>query len=189
VLAVVAVELGLEILVGAFVGGMIIGLITRGEEMEPFRHKLDGIGYGFLIPIFFVVTGVRFDLKGLLASPTSLLCVPLFLILFLLLRGLPVLLYRRELAGRDRVALAFYSASALPLIVAITEVGVATEHMTPTIAAALVGAGMISLLVYPQVALALRAGVPMTEESAKQEVKIPPTESVGPAGPEPTLQS
>jgi Kef-type K+ transport system membrane component KefB len=176
VLSVIAVELGLEILIGAFVGGMILGLVTRDEEA--FRHKLDGVGFGFLIPIFFVATGVRFDLKGLLASPTSLMCVPLFLVLFLLVRGLPVLLYRRELRGRDRLALAFYSATALPVVVAITEVGLATRQMTPEIAAALVGAGMISMLVFPQVALSLRVPVPQPATGGKQEENAPALESV-----------
>jgi Kef-type K+ transport system membrane component KefB len=157
VLSAVAMEMGLEVLIGAFAAGMIIGTVTRGEEAEPFHQKLDGLAFGFLIPIFFVVSGVRFDLKALLGSTTGLLCVPLFLALFLLARGVPVLLYRRHLGGRDRLALAFYSATALPLVVAITEVGVATHQMTPEVAAALVGAGMISLLVYPQLALALRA--------------------------------
>lgn len=156
-LAVFAVELGLELLIGAFAAGLIVGMVTRGEESEPFHHKLDGLGFGFLIPIFFVVTGVKFDLDALLGSTTSLLCVPLFLALFLLVRGVPVCLYRRELAGRDRLALAFYSATALPVVVAITQLGVATKQMEPGIAAALVGAGMISLLLFPQLAMALRS--------------------------------
>jgi Kef-type K+ transport system membrane component KefB len=156
-LAVFADELGLELLIGAFAAGLIVGMVTRGDEAEPFHHKLDGLGFGFLIPIFFVVTGVKFDLHALLGSATSLLCVPLFLALFLVVRGVPVCLYRRELGGRDRLALAFYSAAALPVVVAITQLGVATKQMEPGIAAALIGAGMISLLLFPQVAVALRA--------------------------------
>lgn len=167
ILSTVAMEMGLEVLIGAFAGGMIIGMITRSEEAEPFHHKLDGLGFGFLIPIFFVVSGVRFDLEALLGSTTALLCVPLFLALFLLARGVPVLLYRRHLGGRDQLALAFYSATALPLVVAITEMGVRTRQMTPEIAAALVGAGMISLLVYPQLALALRSSAPVTGMETK----------------------
>jgi Kef-type K+ transport system membrane component KefB len=107
VLTVIALELGLESLIGAFAAGMIIGMVTRDLDAEPFHHKLDGIGFGFLIPIFFVVSGVRFDLRALLESTTSLLCVPVFLVLFLLVRGLPVLLYRHHLSGRDQLSLAF----------------------------------------------------------------------------------
>jgi Kef-type K+ transport system membrane component KefB len=156
-LAVLADELGLELLIGAFAAGLIVGMVARGEEAEPFHHKLDGLGFGFLIPIFFVVTGVKFDLHALFGSTISLLSMPLFLVLFLLVRGIPVCLYRRELGGRDRLALAFYSATALPVVVAITQLGVATKQMEPGIAAALVGAGMISILIFPQIAVALRA--------------------------------
>jgi Kef-type K+ transport system membrane component KefB len=182
VLSVIAAEMGLEVLIGAFAAGMIIGMVTRGDEVEPFLHKLDGVGFGFLIPIFFVVAGVRFDLMALLGNSTSLLCVPLFLALFLLARGLPVLLYRGQLAGRDQLALSFYSATALPVVVAITEVGVHTKQMTPQIAAALVGAGMISLLVYPQLAMALRSRV-----LRQQEVAIPPTTAASASGREPVV--
>jgi Kef-type K+ transport system membrane component KefB len=165
VLSVIAAEMGLEILIGAFTAGMIIGMVTRGDETESFLQKLDGVGFGVFIPIFFVVAGVRFDLMALLGSSTSLLCVPLFLALFLLARGLPVLLYRGQLAGRDQLALSFYTATALPVVVAITEVGVHTHQMTPQIAAALVGAGMISLLVYPPLAMALRSRVLRHQEA------------------------
>ena len=188
-LAVFAVELGLELLIGAFAAGLIVGMVTRGDEAEPFHHKLDGLGFGFLIPIFFVVTGVKFDLNALLGSTTSLLCVPLFLGLFLLVRGVPVLLYRRELGGRDRLALAFYSATALPVVVAITQLGVATKQMEPGLAAALVGAGMISLLLSPQIAMALRAGseqapVPGTEPDAKPPEPVPIPQSHAATAPE-----
>jgi Kef-type K+ transport system membrane component KefB len=156
VLVVVAIEFGLEELIGAFAAGMILGMVARGEEAEEFHHKLDGIGFGFLIPIFFVMTGVRFDLAALLGSTTSLLCVPLFLVLFLVARGLPAVLYWRVLNGRDRLALAFYKSAALPLVVAIVEIGVETHQMPPEIAAALVGAGMLSLLLFPKIAMAMR---------------------------------
>jgi len=133
-------------------------MVSRGHGAEPFQHKLDGLGFGFLIPIFFVVTGVKFDLDALLSSLMSMMCVPLFLALFLLARGLPACLYRSELPMRDRVALGFYSSAALPVVVAIAQIGVETKQMEPGIAAALVGAGMISILLFPQIATALRAG-------------------------------
>jgi Kef-type K+ transport system membrane component KefB len=171
--AVVSKEMGLELLIGAFTAGLIVGVVTRGEAAEPFHHKLDGLGFGFLIPIFFVVTGVKFDLDAL-ADRTNLLCVPLFLVLFLLVRGVPVCLYRRELGGRDRLALAFYSGTALPLVVAVTELGVATKQMNPGTAAALVGAGMISLLVFPQIAMALRSSNQLAPEPGTELEAGPP---------------
>src|SRR6185295_4086556 len=105
---VLAQELGLDVLLGAFTGGIIVGLLASGEEGEAFRQKLHAVGFGYLIPIFFVMSGVSVDLPALFASTSGLLRVPLFLGLFLLVRGLPALLYR-SLPGRDRVALALYS--------------------------------------------------------------------------------
>ena len=89
----------------------------------------------------------------------------LFLVLFLVVRGLPVLLlYRHQYALRVRVALAVITSAALPLVVVITEIGVRTDRMKPANAAALVGAGMLSVLIFPLVALALKQrGEPAVE--------------------------
>lgn len=148
---------GLDLLLGAFAAGIIVGLVTRSEDAEPVRVKLEGIGYGFFIPLFFVVTGIEFDLSALLDDPSSILKLPLFVLLFLLVRGLPAfLLYRRELERADRWPLALLSATALPLIVAVTTIAVEAGKMQPENAAALVGAGMVSVFVYPLLALTLR---------------------------------
>ncbi len=161
VLVVLAGELGLDVVLGAFSAGFIVGLVARGEGEEeeqddPFRIKLDGVGYGFLIPIFFINTGLGFDLDALLGSAGTLLLVPLFALLFLLARGLPTwLLTRAELPGRERAALALLTASALPLVVAITEVATEGGRLATDDAAALVGAAMLSLLLFPLVATAL----------------------------------
>ncbi len=157
-LAVAAHELGLELILGAFAAGMIVGLSTEGEEGVVLRHKLDGLGFGFLVPVFFVMSGVHFDLDSLLASGSSLVRLPLFFVLLLVVRGAPAILYRRELPARDLLPLALYSATGLPLIVAITELGVATGRMRSDNAAALVGAGMLSVLALPALAAALRRG-------------------------------
>ncbi len=92
-------EFGLDVVLGAFAAGIVVGLVTKSEEAEPVRSKLEGIGFGFVIPIFFVYSGITFDLPALFESATSALRLPVFLALFLLVRGAPVwLLYR----GRDR---------------------------------------------------------------------------------------
>jgi Kef-type K+ transport system membrane component KefB len=149
---------GLDILLGAFAAGLVVGLVTRSEHAEPLRVKLEGIGFGFFIPIFFVVSGIEFDLQALLDSPSSILRVPLFLLLFLVVRGLPaILLYRRDLSRPERASLALFSATALPLVVAITTIALEAGKMRPENAAALVGAGMLSVFVYPLVALTIRA--------------------------------
>jgi Kef-type K+ transport system membrane component KefB len=148
---------GLDLLLGAFAAGIIVGLVSKSEDAEPLRVKLEGIGFGFFIPIFFVVSGIEFDLAALLDNPSSFLRVPLFLLLFLVVRGLPAFLfYRRDLVRTERLPLALLSSTALPLVVAITTIAVEAGQMRPENAAALVGAGMISVFVYPLVALTLR---------------------------------
>jgi len=155
-LVVLADVLGLDILLGAFAAGTLVGLVARGPGTEAFHTKLDAIGFGFLIPIFFVTSGAQMDLPALLASANSIARVPLFLALLLLVRGVPALLYRNELDGRDRRLLALFSATSLPLIVVITEAGKAAGKMEDANAAALVGAGILSVLFFPLVALSLR---------------------------------
>ena len=155
-LVVLADVLRLDILLGAFAAGTLVGLVARGPGSEPFHTKLDAIGFGFLIPIFFVTSGAQMDLPALFASADSIVRVPLFLALLLLVRGVPALLYRREIGGRDQCLLALFSATSLPLIVVITEVGKTSGKMASQNAAALVGAGILSVLIFPLIALSLR---------------------------------
>ena len=130
--------------------------MSRGPGADPFRHKLDAVSFGLLIPIFFVTSGAQINLGALFASPRSLVRVPLFLALLLIVRGVPSLLYRHDLAAPERRLLALFSATTLPLIVVITEVGKTTGRMLPENAAALVGAGILSVLIFPLIALTLR---------------------------------
>ena len=158
-LAGLASELGLDILLGGFVAGLITRIALQGREVEVLESKLTALGFGFLIPFFFVTSGMDVDLGALAESAGTLLKLPLFLGLFLVVRGLPALtLYRDVLSPRDRGALAFFSATELPLVVAITTIAVEGDHMRDSTAAALVGAAILSTLVYPFVALALRRG-------------------------------
>jgi Kef-type K+ transport system membrane component KefB len=155
-----ASALGLDILLGAFLAGLLGRLFFQGFD-EGTRHqidaKLDGVGFGFFIPLFFVVSGMAFDLDALLSSWTNVLRVPLFLALFLLVRGLPVWwLYRNELAEGERRSLAVMTSTALPLVVVITKIGLDTGRMKPENAASLVGAAMLSVLLFPLVARRLR---------------------------------
>jgi Kef-type K+ transport system membrane component KefB len=154
-LVVLAGSLGLDVVLGAFAAGFIVGLVARGEDARAFHVKLDAVGYGFLIPIFFISTGLGFDLDAL-GNATTLLLVPAFAALFLLVRGVPAwLLARSELPERERTALAFLTASALPLVVAITEVATENGELAQDDASALVGAAMLSLLAFPLVGTAL----------------------------------
>ena len=160
-LGALAAALGLDLLLGGFVAGAITRLALRGREVGVFESKLAAVGYGFFIPFFFVVSGIKFELDALTEDPTELLKVPLFLALFLVVRGVPaMLLYRRILDLRDRVALAAFSATELPLVVAITTIAIDRGHMRASTAASLIGAAILSTAIYPLVGLRLRGDRP-----------------------------
>lgn len=167
--------LGLDPVLGAFAAGIVVHLFLAAgseHEEEAVLARLEGIGFGFFIPLFFVVSGVRFDLDALLSDSRALLLLPVFLILFLVVRGLPTwLLHRGELPGRDPVALGLFAATALPLVVVITSIGVDEGAVSPATAASLVGAGMISVLVFPLLGLRL-----LTPTAAAGEEAGPPAE-------------
>ncbi len=155
-LVFLATELGLELTLGAFAAGVVLGIVMRDTAgSEVLGVKLDAVAFGLLVPIFFVHSGLTFDLDGLLDSPKALAQLPVFLALFLLVRGIPAVLAARRLGRRGVVSLGFMSAATLPLVVAITQVGVREDRLATDTSAALVGAAMLSVLIYPAVALAL----------------------------------
>ncbi|MFF8408613.1 cation:proton antiporter [Streptomyces omiyaensis] len=162
--------LGLDVLLGAFAAGLITRLVLTGAAPEAgpeILEKVEGVGFGFLVPVFFVVTGIEFDLDALLSGGRSLLLLPVFLLLFLVVRGAPMwFLAPRDLDRTDRGALVLYGSTALPLVVAITTIGLDDEALSPGEAAALVGAGMASVLVFPLLAMRMRAGRDRMPEEA-----------------------
>jgi Kef-type K+ transport system membrane component KefB len=173
-LVLLAGKLGLDILLGGFVAGLITRMALKGHELNVFESKLTAVGFGFFVPFFFVTSGIAFDLAAL-GSAAAIGKLFLFFGLFLLVRGLPaMLLYRSVLDLRDRAALAFYCATELPLVVAITTIAIDEGHMRSSTAAGLVGAAMLSTLVFPFVGAALRKG------ALDEEVEKP-----GPTGPFP----
>jgi Kef-type K+ transport system membrane component KefB len=156
-LVALATELGLEVILGAFIAGAIVSLVDRDRAMThpDFRLKLDAAGFGIFIPVFFVTTGVRYDLDALTADAATLLHVPVFLAALVAVRGLPALLYR-PVIPRDRLAVAvLMQATSLPFIVAATAVGLALDVVSPANAAALIAAGLLSVVVFPAVSLSL----------------------------------
>jgi Kef-type K+ transport system membrane component KefB len=155
-LVMLARNFGLDAILGAMAAGILVALASPAEYGVELRHKLEGMGFGFFVPIFFVTTGLRYDLHALLSSPTALLLLPLFLVLFLVIRGLPALLARGELDVRSRIALGFLCATQLPLVVAVVDIGLKSHQLSAETAASLVGAGMVSVLLFPVVALSLR---------------------------------
>jgi Kef-type K+ transport system membrane component KefB len=155
-LVLLAGELGLDILLGGFVAGMITRAALRGRELTAFESKLNAVGFGFLIPFFFVTSGIDFNLDAL-GSASALGKLMLFFGLFLVVRGVPaLLLYRGVLELRDRTALAFFCATELPLVVAITTLATEGGHMRSSTAAGLVGAAILSTLIFPFIGLSLR---------------------------------
>ncbi|TCM50328.1 cation:proton antiporter [Kribbella sp. VKM Ac-2568] len=151
-LLVVANDFGLDVVLGAFVAGVVLRRWAPGN-VEALDHKLDAVGYGFFIPIFFVSSGMGVDVRSIVEAPARLF---LFFLLLLVARGLPTLLvYRTALPRARRFELVFIVSTALPLLVALSEIGLETGHMLPENAAALVGAGVLSVLVYPAIAVAI----------------------------------
>lgn len=146
----------LDVILGAFAAGLVVGLVAHGVEGEPLRARLDAIGFGIFVPIFFVTSGVSLDIGALFESSSTILRLPVFLTLLLLIRGLPALLFARVLPRSDLLPLGLLSAIALPVVVAVTQIALRTDRISPVNAAALVGAGMLSVVVFPLVALALR---------------------------------
>lgn len=155
-LVAMAAKFGLNIVLGAFASGMVVRLAIQGKEGELLRHKLDAIGFGFLIPIFFIIAGMKFDFSALWSTPMAPVQVALLLGLLLLVRGAPILLYKKELTPEEKIPFAFYSATGLPMIVIISEIGVASGLMPSDRASILVSAGMISVLLFPILAARLR---------------------------------
>lgn len=150
----------LDMLLGAFVAGAVWRIImARAPQADAaaVESKVEAVAFGFLVPIFFLYTGVNFDLAALLASPAALGLVPLFLVALLLIRGSAAQLSApRGMGLRDRTALGMLAATGLPIIVAVTAIGVERGMLDSGTAAALVGAGMLSVLIYPLVAMILR---------------------------------
>ena len=152
----IADRFGVETILGAFMAGAVVGIVDRNTASHPhFRLKLEAIGYGFLVPVFFVSSGLRLDLSGLVANPGALARLPVFVLALLAVRGLPALVFRRMFTGRAVLAAGLLQATTLPFVVTATQIGVLTGRMSPVTAAALVCAGLLSVVVFPAVAMGL----------------------------------
>ena len=150
-------QVGLETILGAFAAGALLSLIDRDEAMThpQFRLKLEAVGFGVFIPVFFVTSGVRFDLNALLASGSTVARVPLLLLAIYLVRGIPAIVYVR-LLGRSRSVIAgILQATSLPFIVAATQIGLQLGVVTRATAAGLIAAGLLSVIISPALGLSL----------------------------------
>jgi Kef-type K+ transport system membrane component KefB len=156
-----------------FVAGVVVNALDgNAEATHPLlKVKLDAIAFGFLVPVFFVTSGITFDLSALLDQPSRLTPVPIFLVALLLVRGLPALAFHGTLGWRGSLSSGLLLATSLPFIVAATQIGVAAGTLTPAIAAALVAAGLASALLFPALSSVLISEVDRddTVESARSQ--------------------
>ncbi|KRE30189.1 cation:proton antiporter [Agromyces sp. Soil535] len=163
-LVALSIVLDLDMLLGAFTAGVLYRLLLSGapeHDVEIIEGKIEALGYGFLVPVFFIYTGITFDLEALLADGRTLALVPISLGLLLVVRGLPSLLAAPAGSSRrDLAATALFGATGLPIIVAVTAIGVDAGDLTSGTAAALVGAGMLSVLLFPLIGLTLHRRSP-----------------------------
>lgn len=175
VLLAVAARFGLDVVLGALLAGIVLRIWTQRLRMDvtALEHKFDAVGYGIFIPIFFVSSGMSIDLKAISDDPARVL---LFLAMLLAVRGLPSLLvYRGVLPARQRAEMTFITATSLPLMIALAEIGEQDGVMLPATSAALIGAGVLSVLIYPLIAVGLHKTGPLTAE----DMGIPAAEPAG----------
>ena len=159
-LIALSIVLDLDILLGAFTAGIVWRLIMRDAaqaDREAVESKVEAVAFGFLVPVFFIYTGVTFDLESLLAQPVLLLLLPVMLVVLVIVRGVPSMLAAPEgSTRRDRLSMALLGATALPIIVAVTAIGVDEGILSTATAALLVGAGMLSVLLFPLLVMSIR---------------------------------
>ena len=152
-LVVLSEQLRIDMVIGAFVAGALMRAVLQRHHDEAMSARLDGVGSAFLVPIFFVTSGVRLDVASLFSDPAVLMMAPLYAVLMLVARGLPaLLLYRSDLLFRQRIGLAFHSGTQLSLVVAITVIAVGHELMPGAQGAALVGGGILTMMLFPALA-------------------------------------
>ena len=154
---VLAEKLGLEAILGAFVAGAVLKLVDTDRAMThpQFRRKLEAAGFGVFVPFFFVTSGVRFNLDALFASGSTIARVPIFVVALLAARGVPALLYRRTLGERRTAAAALLQATSLSFLVVAGQIGMELGLISQATGAALVAAGLLSVLLFPLAALTL----------------------------------
>jgi Kef-type K+ transport system membrane component KefB len=169
---------GAEAILGAFLAGVVFRTVYKEtKEIRPLlRVKLEAIGFGFFVPIFFITSGIEFNLYALYTNLSVLELVPLFLIALLLVRGIPAILYRQRLDSQHTAIAGLLQATSLTFIVAATQIGVQLHVITSATSSALVAAGLLSVIIYPLIALALLRGLKDGEKLDKEK-PIPFVES------------
>ncbi len=157
--ALAAAGLGFEAILGAFLAGVLVRTLDPEPEVSHPRYpiKLEAVGFGLLIPVFFVTSGMTLDIGGLIEDPSALAGVPLLVAALLIVRGVPALVFGRELPRSELLATCLLQATSLPFLLTISQIGIEMGVLERTTAAALVAAGIVSVLVFPPIALRLLA--------------------------------
>jgi Kef-type K+ transport system membrane component KefB len=150
--AAFAAALGFEAILGTFLAGAIFAVVIRGwDDLGTFKKKLDGVGFGFFVPVFFIASGMRLDLSALLGWYEMARVLVLLLVL-LLVRALPVLLYRKHLSGREMLASGLLQATNLSFVVVAVTVGESIGAITYSGGTGLIAAGLLSAVIFPPIA-------------------------------------
>ena len=168
--AAVAAAFGLEAILGAFLAGATVAFLDRDDHQDhqQFRPKLQAVGFGALIPFFFVSTGMSLDVRSLVEQPSTLARIPIFLAAILLARAIPALLYRPLLGStREAVGAGLLQATTLSIPIVGGQIGVQLHLILPENYVALVTAGLISVIAFPQLALRLTGTGPAPSTGAR----------------------
>jgi Kef-type K+ transport system membrane component KefB len=193
--AVLASRFGFASILGAFAAGLLVRTIDlTGRAPHPqFQVKLEGIGFGFLVPVFFITTGVQFDARALISSPAAIAQIPLFLAALLVVRGVPALLYARRFGKRRARVAGLMQATSLTFVIVATQIGTAAGQITQTTGAALLAAGLLSAALFPATALKMLPAEPAGAEAhlarsggITTPIRRPEAEPGRAAGPQPT---
>ena len=184
---VLAYQFGFASILGAFAAGLLVRAtdLTGPHPHPQFELKLQGIGFGFLIPIFFIATGINFDLRALVSHPSALVEVPVFLLALLVVRGLPAVAFVRMFGRRRAVVAGLMEATSLTFVIVATEIGVAARLISTVTSASLLAAGLLSAAIFPTVALRLLAQPQPQTDPAKPLPAAPQPPEPRPAAPQP----
>jgi Kef-type K+ transport system membrane component KefB len=169
--AALAESLGLEVILGAFAAGAVLTLVDQDEVMTHpfFRRKLEAMGFGLFIPVFFVTSGIRFDTSALFAKASTIAMIPLFLAALVAARGLPAVVYRGEIGTHKAVIAGLLQATSLPFIVAATAIGRDLGLIDAAESSAFIAAGLLSVLIFPLAGILLLRGEDAAPVSAPPE--------------------
>jgi len=163
-MAALAAYFGFEPILGTFLAGILIGRLLKGHDREHVtRGRLEAVGFGFLVPVFFIASGMGLDIENLFIAE-EIGQIALFAGLLLLVRGVPALVYRRHLSGRRTAAVGLMLATNLSFVVVAVAVGQRLELVTPVTGSALVLAGLVSAIAFPAISQSLLATEPGSAE-------------------------